>query len=72
MNEISSRSDDSFVVGAGSRLKDICRLSASVNLQVLNFEGIPDIGSIKNECGCYGGEIYDLVEWVSFLYPMVP
>ena len=35
-NEISNRSDDSFVVGAGSRLKDICRLACKCGL--LGFE----------------------------------
>ena len=41
-NEISSRSDDSFVVGAGSRLNDICKIACKRELAGFEFlEGIP-------------------------------
>ena len=71
-NEISSRSDDSFVVGAGSRLKDICRLACQRGLLGFEFlEGIPGTlgGALRMNAGAMGWEIYDLVEWVSFLLP---
>ena len=69
-NEISSRSDDSFVVGAGSRLKDICKLACRRGLCGFEFlEGIPGTlgGALRMNAGAMGWEIYDLVEWVSFL-----
>ena len=71
-NEISSRSDDSFVVGAGSRLKDICRIACQRELTGFEFlEGIPGTlgGALRMNAGAMGWEIYDLVEWVSFLLP---
>jgi len=71
-NEISSRSDDSFVVGAGSRVKDICRLACQRGLLGFEFlEGIPGTlgGALRMNAGAMGWEIYDLVEWVSFLLP---
>lgn len=71
-NEISNRSDDSFVVGAGSRLKDICRLACKRGLLGFEFlEGIPGTlgGALRMNAGAMGWEIYDLVEWVSFLLP---
>ena len=69
-NEISSRADDSFVVGAGSRLKDICRLACRRGLTGFEFlEGIPGTlgGALRMNAGAMGWEISDLVEWVSFL-----
>ena len=71
-NEISARSDDSFVVGAGARLKDICRLACQRELVGFEFlEGIPGTlgGALRMNAGAMGWEIYDLVEWVSFLLP---
>ena len=71
-NEISSRSDDSFVVGAGSRLNDICKIACKRELAGFEFlEGIPGTlgGALRMNAGAMGWEIYDLVEWVSFLLP---
>jgi UDP-N-acetylenolpyruvoylglucosamine reductase len=70
--EISPRSDDSFIVGAGARLNDICRLACQQELVGFEFlEGIPGTlgGALRMNAGAMGWEIYDLVEWVSFLLP---
>ncbi|MDA7757027.1 UDP-N-acetylmuramate dehydrogenase [Opitutales bacterium] len=70
--EISPRSDDSFIVGAGARLNDICKLACQQELVGFEFlEGIPGTlgGALRMNAGAMGWEIYDLVEWVSFLLP---
>ena len=59
-------------MGAGSRLKDICRLACKRGLLGFEFlEGIPGTlgGALRMNAGAMGWEIYDLVEWVSFLLP---
>ena len=61
------------MVGAGSRLKDICRLACQRGLLGFEFlEGIPGTlgGALRMNAGAMGWEIYDLVEWVSFLLRM--
>ena len=60
------------MVGAGSRLKDICRIACQRELTGFEFlEGIPGTlgGALRMNAGAMGWEIYDLVEWVSFLLP---
>ena len=70
--EISSRAEDSLVVGAGARLKEICRFACERGLKGFEFlEGIPGTlgGALRMNAGAMGWETFDLVEWVSFLLP---
>ena len=53
-------------------MKDICRLACKRGLLGFEFlEGIPGTlgGALRMNAGAMGWEIYDLVEWVSFLLP---
>ena len=71
-SEISFRSDEGMVVGAGARLKEICRLACKHQLQGFEFlEGIPGTlgGALRMNAGAMGWETFDLVEWVTFLMP---
>ncbi|MBU61702.1 MAG: UDP-N-acetylenolpyruvoylglucosamine reductase [Opitutae bacterium] len=64
--------DDTFVVKAGTRLKEICRLACEQGLAGFEFlEGIPGTlgGALRMNAGAMGGEIFDLVETVTFLMP---
>jgi UDP-N-acetylenolpyruvoylglucosamine reductase len=70
--EISSRSENSLVVGAGAKLKDICTFACTHGLSGFEFlEGIPGTlgGALRMNAGAMGWETFDLVEWVSFLLP---
>ncbi|MBT3666341.1 MAG: UDP-N-acetylmuramate dehydrogenase [Opitutae bacterium] len=70
--EISSRSENSLVVGAGAKLKDICTFACINGLSGFEFlEGIPGTlgGALRMNAGAMGWETFDLVEWVSFLLP---
>ncbi len=71
-NEITYRSENSLVVGAGAKLKEICRFACSEGLKGFEFlEGIPGTlgGALRMNAGAMGWETFDLVEWVSFLLP---
>jgi UDP-N-acetylenolpyruvoylglucosamine reductase len=71
-SEISRRSDDSLIVGAGARLKEICLQACKGEMKGFEFlEGIPGTlgGALRMNAGAMGWEIFDLVEWVSFLLP---
>ena len=71
-SEISKRSDDSLIVGAGARLKEICLQACKNELRGFEFlEGIPGTlgGALRMNAGAMGWEIFDLVDWVSFLLP---
>lgn len=70
--EISKRSEDSLIVGAGAKLNDICRYACHNGLSGFEFlEGIPGTlgGALRMNAGAMGWETFDLVEWVSFLLP---
>lgn len=70
--EITSRSEDTLVVGAGARLNEICRFACLNGLTGFEFlEGIPGTlgGALRMNAGAMGWETFDLVEWVSFLLP---
>ena len=70
--EISPRTEDTLVVGAGARLKEICRFACERGLKGFEFlEGIPGTlgGALRMNAGAMGWETFDLVEWVSFLLP---
>ena len=70
--EISPRTDDTLVVGAGARLKEICKFACERGLKGFEFlEGIPGTlgGALRMNAGAMGWETFDLVEWVSFLLP---
>lgn len=70
--EISPRTQDSLVVGAGARLKEICKFACGRGFKGFEFlEGIPGTlgGALRMNAGAMGWETFDLVEWVSFLLP---
>jgi UDP-N-acetylenolpyruvoylglucosamine reductase len=70
--EISKRSDNSIIVGAGVRLKEICGFACNNDMLGFEFlEGIPGTlgGALRMNAGAMGWETFDLVEWVSFLMP---
>ena len=70
--EISSRTENTLVVGAGARLKEICKFACETGLKGFEFlEGIPGTlgGALRMNAGAMGWETFDLVEWVSFLLP---
>ena len=70
--EISPRTEDTLVVGAGARLKEICKFACERELKGFEFlEGIPGTlgGALRMNAGAMGWETFDLVEWVSFLLP---
>jgi UDP-N-acetylmuramate--alanine ligase len=70
--EISPRAEDTLIVGAGARLKEICRFACERGLKGFEFlEGIPGTlgGALRMNAGAMGWETFDLVEWVSFLLP---
>ena len=70
--EISPRTEDTLVVGAGARLKEICKFACERGLKGFEFlEGIPGTlgGALRMNAGAMGWETFDLVEWVSFLLP---
>jgi UDP-N-acetylenolpyruvoylglucosamine reductase len=70
--EISRRTDNTLVVGAGARLKEICKFACVNELKGFEFlEGIPGTlgGALRMNAGAMGWETFDLVEWVSFLLP---
>jgi UDP-N-acetylenolpyruvoylglucosamine reductase len=71
-NEISIRSENTLVVGAGARLQEICRIACQNQLKGFEFlEGIPGTlgGALRMNAGAMGWETFDLVDWVSFLLP---
>ncbi|MEC7802401.1 MAG: UDP-N-acetylmuramate dehydrogenase [Verrucomicrobiota bacterium] len=71
-SEITQRNDDSLIVGAGARLKEICLQACKMEMKGFEFlEGIPGTlgGALRMNAGAMGWEIFDLVEWVSFLLP---
>jgi UDP-N-acetylenolpyruvoylglucosamine reductase len=64
--------DDTFVVQAGTKLKEICRMACEHGLAGFEFlEGIPGTlgGALRMNAGAMGGETCDLVETVTFLMP---
>ena len=70
--EITKRSDNSIIVGAGARLKEICGFACANGMQGFEFlEGIPGTlgGALRMNAGAMGWETFDVVEWVSFLMP---
>ena len=71
-SEITRRADESLIVGAGARLKEICLQACKMEMKGFEFlEGIPGTlgGALRMNAGAMGWEIFDLVEWVSFLLP---
>ena len=69
---IDARCDDSIIVGAGAKLKEICKFACLKNLSGFEFlEGIPGTlgGALRMNAGAMGWEIFDFVEWVKFLMP---
>ena len=71
-SEISIRSENCLVVGAGARLQEICRIACQNQLKGFEFlEGIPGTlgGALRMNAGAMGWETFDLVDWVSFLLP---
>ena len=71
-SSIEQRCENSLVVGAGAKLKDICKYSCKKGLKGFEFlEGIPGTlgGALRMNAGAMGWETFDLVEWVSFLLP---
>ncbi len=69
---IDLRADDTLIVGAGAKLKEICKFACKQNLTGFEFlEGIPGTlgGALRMNAGAMGWEIFDLVEWVKFLMP---
>ncbi len=70
--EISPRTEDSLIVGAGAKLREICKFACQNGLKGFEFlEGIPGTlgGALRMNAGAMGWETFDLVEWVSFLLP---
>ncbi len=70
--EVRLVGDDTFVVEAGTKLKEICRLACEHGLAGFEFlEGIPGTlgGALRMNAGAMGGETCDLVETVTFLMP---
>ena len=73
MKEISLRSQESLVVGAGAKLNEICRFACMNGLAGFEFlEGIPGTlgGALRMNAGAMGWETFDLVEW-SLYFQMV-
>ena len=71
-HRIDLRTEDTIIVGAGARLKEICKFACRNNLTGFEFlEGIPGTlgGALRMNAGAMGWEIFDLVEWVKFLLP---
>ena len=71
-HRIDLRTEDTIIVGAGARLKEICKFACGKNLTGFEFlEGIPGTlgGALRMNAGAMGWEIFDLVEWVKFLLP---
>ena len=71
-HRIEERTEDTLIVGAGARLKEICKFACAKNLTGFEFlEGIPGTlgGALRMNAGAMGWEIFDLVEWVKFLMP---
>ena len=71
-HRIELRTEDTIIVGAGARLKEICKFACGKNLTGFEFlEGIPGTlgGALRMNAGAMGWEIFDLVEWVKFLLP---
>ena len=69
---IDLRSEDTLIVGAGAKLKEICKFACLKNLKGFEFlEGIPGTlgGALRMNAGAMGWEIFDMVEWVKFLMP---
>ena len=69
---IDLRSEDTLLVGAGAKLKEICKFACTKNLKGFEFlEGIPGTlgGALRMNAGAMGWEIFDMVEWVKFLMP---
>ena len=67
-SEITRRADESLIVGAGARLKEICLQACKMEMKGFEFlEGIPGTlgGALRMNAGAMGWEIFDLVEWVS-------
>jgi UDP-N-acetylenolpyruvoylglucosamine reductase len=70
--EITLRSEESLIVGAGIKLKEVCTFACKNGLKGFEFlEGIPGTlgGALRMNAGAMGWETFDLVEWVSFLLP---
>ena len=70
--EVRLVDDDTFVVDAGTKLKEICRVACEHGLEGFEFlEGIPGTlgGALRMNAGAMGGETFDLVETVTFLMP---
>lgn len=71
-DEISLRSENNLIVGAGARLQEICRVACRNELGGFEFlEGIPGTlgGALRMNAGAMGWETFDLVDWVTFLLP---
>ena len=71
-SSIDLRTQDTLVVGAGSKLNEICKFACKKGLRGFEFlEGIPGTlgGALRMNAGAMGWEIFDLVEWVKFLMP---
>ena len=69
---IDLRTNNTLLVGAGAKLKEICKFACLKNLSGFEFlEGIPGTlgGALRMNAGAMGWEIFDLVEWVKFLMP---
>jgi len=69
---IDLRTEQTLIVGAGAKLKEICKFACNKNLKGFEFlEGIPGTlgGALRMNEGAMGREIFDLVEWVKFLMP---
>lgn len=70
--EIEPAGEDGLLVGAGSRLKEICRVACEHGLVGFEFlEGIPGTlgGALRMNAGAMGEETESLVESVTFLMP---
>jgi len=71
-SSIDLRAEDSLVVGAGTKLNEICKFACKKGLKGFEFlEGIPGTlgGALRMNAGAMGWEIFDLVDWVKFLMP---
>ena len=53
---IDLRTDDTIIVGAGAKLKEICKFACLKNLKGFEFwkESRDPGGCIENECRCHG------------------
>ncbi len=71
-DSIEPRTEDTLIVGSGAKLNDICKFACKRGMVGFEFlEGIPGTlgGALRMNAGAMGWEIFDLVEWVSFLMP---